>query len=186
MSTEKSRLENVENIALKKPAKASSGRRSHASARRSAAPKPIATATTVHPLATLSGPRHTASTAMPASNSITTDMPGMSAMRSTVVRMPSQFAASHPGTISNNASSAITSRFCGRFSSAPGCASNFAASSAAAARARSTTSVGGTYRPSPSITKTSGPTSTPCEVTASRLACSTSLEHSSTPLHRPP
>ena len=89
---------------------------------------------------------------MPARSTITTDMPGISAMRSTVVRMPSQFDASHPGTINRSARSRTTSRFCGRFSSGPGWASNLAASDPAAARARSTTSAGGDHRPSPSIT----------------------------------
>ena len=143
MSTEKSRFEKAANIALKNDPNDSSGLRNQASARRSAPPTAIASATTVHPLVTLNGPRQTASTAMPESSTITTDMPGIRAMRSTVVRMPSQFAASHPGTMSTSASSASTSRFCGRFSSGPGCASNLAASSAAAERARSTTSSGG-------------------------------------------
>ena len=80
---------------------------------------------------------------MPESSSSTIDIPGISAILSTVVRMPSQFAASHPGTTRRSARRASTRRFCGRFSSGPGCASNFVASSAAAARARSTTSAGG-------------------------------------------
>ena len=112
----------------------------------------MATATTVHPFVTESGPRHTANTPMPDRIRKMTDMPGMSAMRSGVDRMPSQLEASQPGTISNSASSRTTSRFCGRLSDGPGCDSNFCASAAAAACASATTFAGGVHRPSPSMT----------------------------------
>ncbi len=71
------------NKPLKNPPNASSGRRSQASPSRNATPMPTATATTTQPFVAVSGPRQTARTAMPESSTITTDMPGMRAMRST-------------------------------------------------------------------------------------------------------
>ena len=57
-------------------------------------------ATTAQPFVVVSEPRQTASTAMPDSISITMDMPGISAIRSIVVRSPNHDDASQPGTIS--------------------------------------------------------------------------------------
>ena len=84
---------------------------------------------------------------MPESRSRTTDVPGISANRSTVVRRPNHGAANAPGTTSRNAKIAITSSVCTGFASGPAWFSSAAIVSLATWFACATTAGGGVHRP---------------------------------------
>ena len=89
-------VENCEKSRSKKPPNARSACRIGSAPNRRPAPAPTATATTAHAFVSVSGPRHTASTPIPASSVSTIEVPGINASRLGVSLNLKNGAASSP------------------------------------------------------------------------------------------
>ncbi len=103
----------------------------------------MATPTTTQAFVVVSGPRHTASTAMPESSVSTIDIPGIRATRLGASRSSNHGAAMSPGRNARKNSPRRTRSVWSGFASAPGWFSSRVCSATAAASARSMTSCGG-------------------------------------------
>ena len=137
------RLEKTENMLLKNPPNDPSTRFSREAPTRNPSATAVATPTTTQAFVVVSGPRHTASTAMPESSVSTIDIPGIRATRLGASRSSNHGAAISPGRNARKNSPTRTRSVWSGFASAPGWFSSRVCSATAAASARSTTSCGG-------------------------------------------